>query len=296
VWRDPGLFGRGASIGAPPDDFFTGGQDWGMPPIRPAELRRQGYRYWIEALRHHFRYAHRLRIDHVMGLHRLYWVPHGFPATHGLYVGYPARELYAILALEASRHGARVVGEDLGTVPAYVERELKRRRVGRTYVLPFAIDGGSSGEVIDPPQADTVASLNTHDMPPFAAFWSGDDIDLRRELGGLAAGAEEGEHEGRARMRERVRAFLAARYGGGRQPEAVLEALLRFLGESAAELVAVNLEDLWLEHRPQNVPGTASERPNWRRKLARPWASIAGDPGIHGMLEALNEARAAGSR
>ncbi|HZP26338.1 MAG TPA: 4-alpha-glucanotransferase, partial [Dehalococcoidia bacterium] len=141
VWREQDLFVQGASAGAPPDDFFAGGQDWGVPPPHPQRLREQGYTYLRDALRNQMRYASMLRIDHVMGLHRLFWVPSGCPATEGVYVSYPAEELYAIVCLESQRERCEVVGEDLGTVPRYVRREMSRHGLLRSYVLQFSLHG-----------------------------------------------------------------------------------------------------------------------------------------------------------
>ena len=158
------------------------------------------------------------------------------------------------------------------------------------YVLPFAISDDDN-EPIRPPPADVVASLNTHDMLPFAAFWRGEDLRLQRELGGLDASGEAAGRRGRARMRERIHRFLAARFGIGNDAAGVLRALIRYLGESAAELVMVNLEDLWLERAPQNVPGTGAERPNWRRKFDRTFDDFSRGAGPCVILKTLDEAR-----
>ena len=266
VWRERQVFALDASGGAPPDDFFTKGQNWGFPPLHPDGLRRQGYRYYIQCLRHHLRHAGMLRIDHVMGLHRLYWIPHGFGPAEGVYVHYPAEEFDAILSLESHRHQARIVGENLGTVPPYVNSALVRHGIHGMHVSQFCI--------ADPERAmadarGTVASLNTHDTPTFAGFWQEDDIQDRIALGLLSPAEVQMQRQERAVGRAALVAYLKAR-GWLREeaPEllAILRAWLSQLASEDAYLVLVNFEDLWLEPLPQNVPGTWEERPNWKRK------------------------------
>lgn len=268
VWRERDSFATGLSAGAPPDAFFSFGQDWGFPPVHPENSRKSGYRYWIAALRHLMSAAGVLRIDHVMGLHRLYCIPAGLGAREGLYVRYHADELYAILSLESHRTQTLVVGEDLGTVPPYVRPAMRRHAVHRSFVAQFRLRPDKDGAMPEPPPL-SVASLNTHDMPTFAAFWQGAGIDDRLALGLLCAEEAEAEHSKLAKLRGGVIAYLrgrrllVARHSG---PAAVQRALLLAMGEGKARIVLANLEDLWLETEPQNVPGTNQERPNWRRK------------------------------
>ncbi|MDR7426066.1 MAG: 4-alpha-glucanotransferase [Armatimonadota bacterium] len=268
VWREREVFARGVSGGAPPDAFFTRGQDWGFPPLHPQRLRAQRYRYFIQVIRHHLEHAGVLRLDHIMALHRLFWVPQGMEARQGVYVTYPAEELYAILTLESHRHRAVIVGEDLGTVPPQVRRAMHRHGLVRMYVVQYEARPDAArplGKVTE----DFLAELNTHDMPPFAAFWQGLDIRERQALGLLDAAAARVERRERQRLRQaivtflRARRWLEARSAGA---AGVLRALLAYLAAGPARIVVLNLEDLWLERRPQNVPGTGSERPNWRRK------------------------------
>ena len=267
VWREREVFALDASGGAPPDSFFTQGQNWGFPPLHPDGLRRQGYRYYIHCLRHHLRYAGMLRIDHVMGLHRFYWIPHGFAASEGLYVHHPAEEFYAILSLESHRHQAQIVGENLGTVPPYVNRAMTRHAISGMDVSQFRSAGDfyNGSEVI----AGAVASLNTHDTPTFSGFWHGRDIQDRLDLGLISEGEVAGHQHERAQRCQALIAYLKSRGwldDASSGPDAVLRAWLFHLANSDASLVLVNLEDLWLEPLPQNVPGTWEERPNWQRK------------------------------
>src|SRR5262249_36596996 len=152
------------------------GQDWGFPPLLPERLRERGYDHLIACLRHHLRSAGLLRIDHVMQFHRLFWVPAGLPAAQGVYVSYPAEELWAVLSLESHRSRTIRVGENLGTVPEEVGAALARHGVLGMYVLQYEVAPGGGGLLREPP-ADSVASLNTHDMPTFRAFWDGSDVD-----------------------------------------------------------------------------------------------------------------------
>jgi 4-alpha-glucanotransferase len=268
VWRERDVFVRDASGGAPPDAFFTKGQNWGFPPLHPERIREQGYGYLIAALRRHLEHARVLRFDHVMGLHRLYWIPQGMEASDGAYVGYPAKEWWAILALESHRYRAQIVGENLGTVPDAVNEAMARHRIQEMYVLQYEMNP-ERRHLLRPVPVHSIASLNTHDMPQFAAYWEGSDIDDRVDLGLLSADEAEEEHRGRAARRLKLIDVLRER--GLLEPEtvrsqAVLEACLSFLAASPAPMVIVNLEDLWQEKEPQNTPGTFRERPNWRRK------------------------------
>ncbi|HEV8661711.1 MAG TPA: 4-alpha-glucanotransferase [Candidatus Methylomirabilis sp.] len=286
VWRERALFVPEMSGGAPPDGFFIKGQNWGCPPLHPERIRTQGYRYPIACLRHHLALARVLRIDHLMGLHRLFWIPPGMPVEEGVYVRYRAEELYAILTLESCRHRTLLVGEDLGTVPPSVRPAMARHHIQRTYVLPFEMAPDPQAALCAP--SDTfLASLNTHDMRPFAGFWQGLDIRDRVELGLLAEAQAREERRGREALKEALVAYLqrTGRLPKGRvEPADVLRACLAFLAASAARIVLVNLEDLWLEAEPQNTPGTRDERPNWRRRARYPLEAIRQMPQV---LEAL---------
>lgn len=287
LWRERGLFVDGASVGAPPDALFTGGQDWGFPPLHPARMREGGYRYLRACIANHMRYAGFLRLDHVMGLHRLYWVPPGCSARDGVYVRYPADELYALLSVESHRHHAELIGEDLGTVPPPVRHAMARHGVRRMYVVQYEASAEADRPLRPIPEG-SVASVNTHDMPTFAGFWRGRDIDERVEQGLL------GEHEAARERDERQRLCDAvARHvaGDGADEPGVLAGLLRRLAGSAAGLVLVSLEDLWLEPEPQNRPGTWRERPNWRRKAALSLERMRHAPAVQGAMEQMRAIR-----
>jgi 4-alpha-glucanotransferase len=276
--------------GAPPDSFFTAGQTWGFPPLHPLRLREQHYEYLIRVLRHHLRQAHLLRLDHVMGLHRLFWVPDGMPASQGVYVRYPAEELYAVALLEAHRCGASLVGENLGTVPSYVNRAMRHHRLGRMFVFQYEVHADPHGAMVRMPDADEVASLNTHDMPTFASWWQGRDIDDRMALGLLTESEAEQERAGRQELRRQLVAWLRSQ-GAIESPDPelpeILAACLRWLAASDARLLLVNVEDLWLETEPQNTPGTLTERANWRRKARLSLDEFTRQPEVSRLLAEL---------
>lgn len=266
VWRHRDLFAEGASAGAPPDTFFTKGQEWGFPPLQPERLRERGYDYLIDCLRHHLEHAGILRLDHVMQLHRLFWVPRGMGAAAGVYVRYPAEELYAVLSVESHRHRAIVVGENLGTVPPEVYEAMDRHEVLGMYVVQYELQPGSQG--LRPPPAPCVASLNTHDMPTFEGFLQSKDVDDLQSLGFFTPEQARQERERRGSIRHAMEEELPPeeRGRGAATDAALLRRRLDHLATSPARMVQVNLEDLWQETEPQNVPGTHDERPNWRRK------------------------------
>ncbi len=288
-WRD--LFVDSMSTGAPPDAFFARGQDWASPPLHPQRIREQGHRYYARCLQEHMRHAGYLRVDHVMSLHRLFWVPAGREPADGAYVSYPAEELYAALCLESWRHNTVVVGEDLGTVPAGVRAAMRRHQVLGTWVFQSSLKPRAAFPVGAVPH-HVVAALGTHDMFPFAGFLRGDDIGARVETGQLGQAGARREAEARRKLMVRLADSLQARRRAAGSaapgdylspPAAVLEhaapgALLRnavtYLWDSPAALVLVNIEDLLLETCPQNLPGTDSSRGNWRRKMATTVAGL----------------------
>ncbi len=277
TWRERESFALAASGGAPPDLFFSEGQEWGFPPLHPEGIRRDRHRYPIACLRRMLSRARALRIDHVMGLHRLFWVPRGFPASDGVYVTYPADELYAIVCLEAQRHGTMVVGEDLGTVPDGVRETMHARGVRRSHVLQFTLVRNEHA-AIEPAPAASLASVNTHDTPTFAAFWRDSDPPLRAA----------------------VAAYLRAR---GRVPDvgepdaaSVLLGCLEELALGDAETLLVNLEDLWGELEPQNVPGTSGEGSrNWCRRARYGLEEMFELPEVRDELRHIHDLRRQGA-
>jgi 4-alpha-glucanotransferase len=304
AWAQAEYFAAGMSVGAPPDAFNARGQDWGLPPWRPDRLAESGYAPYRSLLRALFRYAGALRIDHVMGLFRLWWVPQGLPPTEGAYVRYDAEAMLAALVLEASRAGAVVIGEDLGTVEPGVRESLRERGVLGTSVLWFERDWQGDGLPLPPSawRADCLATATTHDLPPTAARLTGEHVDLRDRLGLLARPLTEERDEAATDVAEWLAllsrlGLLSGTAGGTDVPseEAEVQALHRFLARTPARLVGLWLPDGIGDRRPQNLPGTWDQYPNWRLPVAdaegRPVTleELAESGRLRGLVEVLRE-------
>jgi 4-alpha-glucanotransferase len=312
AWAQQRYFAAGMSVGAPPDAFNSLGQDWGLPPWRPDRLAESGYAPYRRLLRALFRYAGALRIDHVMGLFRLWWVPQGHPPTEGTYVRYDAEAMLAILALEASRAGSVVIGEDLGTVEPGVRETLQERGVLGTSVLWFERDWEGDGRPLAPEswRVDCLATATTHDLPPTAARLTGEHVELRDRLGLLTRPVEEERIESATDVGEWL--ALLARLGlyehaeGGGRPaseeEAEIHAVHRFLLRTPARMIGVWLPDTVGDRRPQNLPGTWDQYPNWRLPIAdaegRPVTleELAASPRLHALVDVLRVGLGEGSQ
>lgn len=295
VWASRHLFVQGASIGAPPDEYSAEGQNWGLPPLDPRALRDDGYRYWIQLVRASMRHAGALRIDHAVGLFRQFWIPEGAAGKDGAYVSFPVEDLLGIVALEAHRHGALVVGEDLGTVPPEVPPVLRRWGVLSSRVFYFEREGDRFRPAAEY-EPMSLATANTHDMPTLAGFWRGRDIEVKREVGVIPSDAA-AEEQRRSRVQER-RAILERLASEGVLPapaEPANAAALRgavhdFLSRTPAALVGLSLDDLLGEAEPVNVPGVGpSEFSAWTRKLATPIEELARDPRVRDALPSDEE-------
>ncbi|MEU0244649.1 4-alpha-glucanotransferase [Streptomyces sp. NPDC006235] len=303
AWAQQDYFAAGMSVGAPPDAFNARGQDWGLPPWRPDRLAESGYAPFRELLRALFRYAGALRIDHVMGLFRLWWVPLGHPPTEGTYVRYDAEAMLAVLVLEASRAGALVIGEDLGTVEPGVREALRERGVLGTSVLWFERDWEGDGRPLPPDRwrADCLATATTHDLPSTAARLTGEHVELRDRLGLLARPLEQERAEAAADTAEWLALLteLGLLNGTGgtdtSSEEAEIQAVHRFLLRTPARMVGVWLPDGVGDRRPQNLPGTWDQYPNWRLPIAdaegRPVTleDLAASPRLHALIEVLRQ-------
>jgi 4-alpha-glucanotransferase len=289
VWRERSLFAVGAAGGAPPDVVFPKGQNWGFVPLHPGNIRKQGYQYIRDFLHHQMWCAKVLRIDHVPSFHRVFWIPPGAEARDGVYVRYPAEELYAVFNLESHRHQTMLVGEDLGTVPPEVPRAMARHNVHRMYVVEYELKPDHRAALPEPP-ASSMASVNTHDMPPFAGYWEAHDVEEFESAGLLPADKCEEQMKRREKLRSALQRFLqSAGYVDGQQSNSaeIYNACLAFLRDSPARMVLLNLEDLWSELESQNVPSTSGENQNWRRKARYTLEQMKYDPVVNAIFQQL---------
>jgi 4-alpha-glucanotransferase len=282
TWASQRAVVSGAQVGAPPDIYNTAGQDWGLPPFHPRALREEGYASFIELVRANMRHAGGLRIDHVMALQHLYWVPKGRSPADGAYVRYPLEDLVGILALESQRNRCLVVGEDLGTVPAGFRERMAEAGILSYRVLFF--EKGESGFLPPEQYPDlALAVVGSHDLPTLRGWWEGADIDLRNRLhlfpdadAVCAARAERAED--RRQLRDALDQEGLLSPDRAEDTEAVVEAAHRFLARSRSGLAIVQIDDLTGEVEPVNVPTTSDEHPNWRRRLSLSVEELARHP------------------
>jgi 4-alpha-glucanotransferase len=276
-WRWQDCLAMGVTVGAPPDEYNTVGQDWGFPPFDPWRLRAAGYQPFIEVIRAGLRHATGLRVDHVMGLFRLFWIPSGADAAEGTYVRYPWSDLLDILALESSRAGAYIIGEDLGTVEDSTRRELAERGVLSYRLLWFEPTPPNSG--LWPEQA--LAAVTTHDLPTIAGLWTGADLEVQRAL----------DLHPNEKATQATRDRLASWLGVGQDAPVgeVIQRAYRLLGQAPCVIASATLEDaLAVKERP-NMPGTIGEWPNWSLALPRPFEELQREPLAEAIAVALNE-------
>lgn len=277
-WSDPEAIVSGVNIGAPPDSFFHGGQDWGLAPLSPAALRAQGAVPYRQMLAANMRHAGAIRIDHAMSLYRLFWIPHGMAATEGCYVLYPLADMLRVLGEVSTAQETVVIGEDLGTVPKGFREMMQKVDMISCRILYFEKTRRGYRAAASYPR-NTFVSASTHDLPPLAAWWTGADIALFRSLGLLDAAATKHRQAARAEDRRaliaRLRKDLPKRFSGlpaavDADPEGyaqrqdVAVAVHAFLARTPSRIVALQLEDLCGAEVPVNIPGTSDEYPNWR--------------------------------
>jgi 4-alpha-glucanotransferase len=281
LWAHRKFFVTGCRVGSPPDDFSPTGQDWSFPPPDSRHHRENGYRLYTESLRKSLRHGGALRIDHVMRLFRLYWIPEGHDAAHGAYVRELAHDLVRILALESVRHRAVIVGEDLGTVEPEVRETLARFGILSCRLLYFERGSDYNPGTFKAPAeypAQALAASTTHDLATIAGFWTSNDIDARLLAGTIDRAAFEAQKQDRARDKQ---SLLDALFAAGllpsdyaRRADEIPEltgelhyAIIGFLAKTPSVLWLVNQEDMTKEPAQQNLPGTTSEYPNWSRKM-----------------------------
>jgi 4-alpha-glucanotransferase len=271
AWGLGAALASGVTVGAPPDPYNQLGQDWSQPPWRPDQLAEQGYAPYREMLRTVLRHAGGVRVDHIIGLFRLWWVPLGRKPVEGTYVRYDHEALIGILALEAHRAGALVIGEDLGNVEPWVRDYLTERGILGTSILWFERDEQGRPRPPEAYRAMCLASVTTHDLAPTAGYIEGEHIDVRAALGLFERPVEQERAEAEA-DREQMYAVLRDRglLRPGAGPQEVIEALHRYLSWTPAKLLGVSVSDLAGDKRVINQPGTDDQYPNWRLPLAGP--------------------------
>lgn len=300
TWANQSVYSFSAGAGAPPDELGPQGQAWGLPPYRPKALREACYRPFREAVSSAMQHAGALRIDHIMSLCRLFWIPNGLSAKDGGYVRYPLSDLMGIVALESIRHRCTVIGEDLGTVPDEVRAAMASYGVLSYKVLYFMTEG----ERAAPPDHYPACSLvvtSTHDLPTLWSFWDGRDIALREDLGLF----DTPEIGARVReLREAARRMICEalqteglRAGGAGIPQrldwALCEAIHRYLARAGSQLQMVQAEDLLQLTTQVNVPGTTAEHPNWRFRLPVTLLQMLERPEVRELLRKVASERGA---
>ncbi len=297
AWARQDVIVTGISVGAPPDEFNQRGQDWTLPPWHPGRLAAQAGRPLGDLVAATTRNAGGMRVDHVMGLARLWWIPAGMSPGLGTYVRYDHELLGGVVAAEVARAGALAIGEDLGTVEPWLRKFLAARHVLGTSMLWFERRADGTPRRPGGWRRGCLATVGTHDMPPAASFLTGDQVSIRAELGLLT----QPEAEERAAAQAETRRCLAmlAREGllaspSRPSPEEFTVALYAYLTRTPAMLIGVSLADAAGERRPQNLPGTVDEYPNWRIPLTdgdgKPvlLGDLPGDAGIRAVADAVS--------
>ncbi|RQW65023.1 4-alpha-glucanotransferase [Vibrio viridaestus] len=302
AWADQGNLMLNLSVGAPPDNLGPLGQNWGLPPINPEVMRNNAYSPFIRLLKANMKHCGTLRIDHVMGLLRLWWVPRGVSATKGAYMRYPVHELLSILALESHRNQCSVIGEDLGTVPVEMEQLLADAGV-HSYKV-FFFETADDGGFISPRHyvGQSMSALCTHDMPTLRGFWHCNDLKMGKELG-LYPDEEQLQRLFDQRLHAKQNILDSVAWHGflpdgvGRDASLVpmdtylSEGLHLHLAAGASSLMSIQLED-WLEmDNPVNIPGTVDEYPNWRRKLSSTLEAIFSRDDIKALAQHITQVR-----
>lgn len=297
TWGNKSHFALNASVGAPPDPLGPAGQNWGLPPWQPSALQLLGFQPWRELLRANMKDCGALRIDHVLGLMRLWWVPHGEQASDGGYVRQDMAALLAILALESHRAKCEIIGEDLGTVDPEFRAHLQQEGIASYKVLLFetAADGGFISPNHYP--TNSLATVCTHDMPPLWGFWQGEDIARAQSLGWFSSKVAQQEQQNRqqglGRLLESVQwhGFVEMIDPNVCEPIELAQALYRHLAAGQARLLSIQWEDVLGMTVPVNVPGTCEAFPNWRRKLPKDLDVLCCDEALRTFFQAITALR-----
>jgi 4-alpha-glucanotransferase len=293
LWAHRPFYVAGCRVGSPPDDFSPQGQDWAFPPPNAARHREDGYRLFAESIRKNCRHGGALRIDHVMRLFRLFWIPDGTDAEHGAYVRERNHDFLRILALESVRNRVIVVGEDLGTVEPSIRETLARFGILSYRLFYFEKNDNGEFRTIDEYPLQSLVSSTTHDLPTLAGFWVGDDIAARLAAGTIDDAERRRQSENREREKQKMLDLLfklsfltdgMPRHAAG-YPELTGElhnAIVGFLSMTPSQLLAINQEDLTKELHQQNLPGSTWQYPNWGRKMRFTIEQLRDGPETHG--------------
>lgn len=292
VWSNPSAFAQNVTVGAPADMYNQQGQDWSQPPWRPDYLAESGYTPLRDMIRTVLRHAGMLRIDHIAGFFRLWWIPNGHLASEGTYVNYDHEAMIGIMLLEAHRAGAVLVGEDLGTVEPWVRDFLAARGIYGTSVFWFEKEGDGTPLRPENYRREVLASVNTHDLPPAAGYIAGEHVDLRERLGLLEQDVAEVRVEAREELEhtlDRLREYGLV--GENPTEREIVESLYAYIAQTPSTFLAVSLVDAVGERRTQNQPGTDQEYPNWRVPLADGTEEVVlvGDIPSHSRVRSLLE-------
>jgi 4-alpha-glucanotransferase len=297
AWLGQQSLALAASMGAPPDPFNRKGQNWGLPPFNPMALRNRAYRPFIDVLRANMRHAGALRIDHILGFARLFWIPQGASAGEGGYVRYPLADFLAITALESQRARCAVIGEDLGTVAEGLRERLQDAHVLSCRLLYFEREANGTFRPPEQYPALSQVAVGTHDLPPLPGYWCERDIDIASQLDLLPN--HEAEHAAREERARSCTALVAALRAAGRWPETdaealaagaterLVEAVYAFLARTPGRLLMVQPEDVLGVEEQTNLPGTVDEHPNWRRKLPIDEEDLTSDPRVVSLARLL---------
>ncbi|MBY0450047.1 MAG: 4-alpha-glucanotransferase [Cyanobacteria bacterium] len=295
VWRRPQCYALNMAAGAPPDELNQKGQNWGLPPWIPTQLQASAYQPFIEMVSQNMRYAGALRLDHVMGLLRLFWIPQNAPdAGYGAYVSYPIDDLLGILALESVRNECVVIGEDLGTVPPEMAGKMRAANILSYKVFYFEKNEQQQYHTAKSYTPQAMVTVSTHDLPTLQGFWLEKDIEIRTQLNLYPS---ESLRTRQINERQHEKANIALLCGDPdldtQQPlplEAVCQ-LMKFLGQSPSYLQAVQMEDIFGQTVQMNVPGTVNEHPNWQYRLEVPIEDWGNDPRVQAVCQVLRQVR-----